>query len=123
MATAAHDLQQDNWVRVGPFELTVADSVDALWYMPDDAGDLIVAAGNVLAGPLDRQAVIGDKVNIIVMGTVYAKASGAITAGAAVTVDSAGKVKAATVGTDQVHGYALHTCTADGDIISVVKTA
>jgi uncharacterized Ntn-hydrolase superfamily protein len=123
MATAASHLQNDFHHLHGPCKQTVADSVDGLWYMPDTNGDLIVAAGNVLAGPLDRAAKVGDYVNIVVQGKVPAIASGAITAGAAVTVDSAGKVKAATVGTDQVHGYCLKTCTTDGDRISVFKTA
>jgi uncharacterized Ntn-hydrolase superfamily protein len=121
MATAPSHLETDFWHIHGPCKLTVADSVDCLWYMPDTNNDMIVAAGNVLCGPLLNRAKVGDQVSIVVTGKVLAKASGAITAGAAVTVDSAGKIKAASVGSDQVHGYALKTCTTDGDIISVLK--
>ena len=124
MATAAAKLKGQPLFTTGPYKMTVADSVDGLWYMPDTNGDLIVAAGNVLCGALQKRAKVGDYVSLVVLGEVTAIASGAITAGAAVTVDSAGKVKAATVGTDQVHGYNCgHTCTTDGDVISVLKTA
>ena len=123
MATALTKARTQPLLTIGPYKMTVADSVDALWYMPDTNGDLIVAAGNVLCGALQKRAKVGDSVSLVVLGEVLAKASGAITAAAAITVDSAGKIKAATVGTDQVHGYALTTCTTDGDILSVLKTA
>jgi hypothetical protein len=123
MATALAKARTQPVLTTGPYTMTVADSVDALWYMPDTNGDLIVAAGNVLCGALQKRAKVGDKVSLVVIGEVLAKASGAITAGAAIVCDSAGKIKAATVGTDHVHGFALTTCTTDGDILSVLKTS
>jgi hypothetical protein len=123
MATAAHNLAMQNGLIFGPFKMTVADSVDNLLYMPDVNGDLIVAAGNVLCGWVERQCKIGEHVSLVLTGVRPAKASGAITAGAAVTVDSAGKIKAATVGTDHVHGFALHTTDTDNDVVTFVKSS
>jgi hypothetical protein len=126
MATAASKLVNQPCQIIGGFKMSVADSVDALWYMPTTNGtDLIVAAGNVFCGALQKKAKVGDGVSLIVTGVVQAVGSGAITpVGGAITVDSGGKIKMASVGTDQVHGYLIGpVSTTDGDVVSVMKIA
>ena len=67
MATVASKLRNQPAIIMGGFKMSVADSVDALWYMPADAaGNLIVAAGNVLCGALQKRAKVGDGVSLIV---------------------------------------------------------
>jgi hypothetical protein len=124
MATVASKLRNQPAIIAGGFKMSVADSVDALWYMPASNGtDLIVAAGNVFCGALQKKAKVGDGVSLIVTGEVQAVGSGAITpANVAITCDSGGKIKVATVGTDQVHGYLIGpVSTTDGDVVSVMK--
>jgi hypothetical protein len=132
MATAPSHLKGEHYVVTGPYQLSVADSVNGLLYMPDASnppsatavGKLIVAAGNVYCGWLERGAKIGDKVSLIITGRGPAIASGAIAAYAAVTPDSAGKCKTGTVGTDHIIGFNDGPATTtDGDIFTLAKLA
>ncbi len=119
-------LEQNPQFEQGGFTMTVADSVDGLAYTPDASGNLVVqtASPPTLGVYLQKRAKVGDKVTGIVTGTVIAKASGAITVGYAATYDAAGKIKAATIGTDQVVGYVWPIAAInDGDIVSMVKVS
>lgn len=127
MATAPTHIKGEHFVTTGPYKMSIADSVDGYLYMPqaaasDGVRNLIVAAGNVLCGWLKNKALIGDNVSLVITGSGPAIASGVIAINAPVTVDSAGKCKAATVGTDQVHGYNDGPATTtDGDIFTLLK--
>jgi hypothetical protein len=126
MATAASHLKGEHIFVTSPFTMSVADSVDGLLYMPDASNPrkLIVAAGNVFCGFLMKKAKIGDSVSLIIIGSGPAVASGAISAYAPVTVDSGGKCKAASVGSDQVIGYNDGPATTtDGDVFTLTKIA
>jgi hypothetical protein len=124
MATAPSHIKMQKGEITGPYTQSVAATVDGLLYMPNasSAGNLIVAAGNVLCGWPERRAAVGDKISLVLTGSGPAIASGAIALYAAVTVDSAGKCKTATVGTDQVHGWNDGPATTtDGDIFTLRK--
>lgn len=126
MATAPTHIKSDEIFVTGPYTMSVADSVDGLLYMPDPSNvrKLIVAAGNVFCGFLNRKAKVGDSVGLIVIGSGPAVASGAIAAYAAVTVDTAGKCKTGTPGTDNIIGYNDGPATTtDGDVFTLTKTA
>ena len=107
------------------FHMSVADSVDGLAYVPDANGDLIVASvTDNFAVYLLNRAKVGDPVTGIVLGTVTAKASGAIGVGKAATLDDYGKIKAAAVATDLIIGFVYPiAAVSDGDIVSLIKTA
>jgi hypothetical protein len=124
MATAPSHLKTQPLLTLPGYTMTVADCVDGLWYMPDAMGNLIVAAGNVLCGVPNKRAKVNDPCSVVFLGVVLATASGAISTGVAVTCDSGGKIKAASVGTDQVHGFLMGPATTtDGDICSVLKVS
>lgn len=124
MATDPTVLKSGDYHTIGPFKMTVADSVDGLLYMPDANGDLIVAAGNCFCGVPERRAKVGEYVSIRVRGLMVVTASAAINAQAPVVVSAGGKVATATVGTDQVHGWLVGpACTADGDVITIYKVS
>lgn len=126
MATAPTVLKSGEGLVIGPFIQSVADSVDGLLYMedPSNAGHLIVAAGAHLCGVPTRRAKVGEYVSLRVSGLMVATASGVIAVNGPITPDSAGKIKAATIGSDDVMGYLVGpACTTDGDIVSIVKRA
>lgn len=126
MATAPTHIKAEHGIVDGPFTMSVADSVDGLLYMPDasNVGKLIVAAGNVYCGFLSKRAKVGDSVSLIVTGRGPAVASGAIAAYAPVTVDTAGKCKTGTPGTDNIIGYNDGPATTtDGDVFTLAKIA
>lgn len=130
MATHSH-LKGEQYAIDGPFEMSVADSVDGLLYMPDPANPpganvakLIVATGNVYCGWLQKRAKVGDKVSLIITGRGAATASGVIAAYGAVTPDSAGKCKLGTVGSDHIIGFNDGPATTtDGDVFTLAKNA
>lgn len=127
MATAPTNIKTEKGVVTGPYKMSIADSVDGLLYMPqaaasDGVRNLIVAAGNVLCGWPERRAKISENVSLVITGRGPAIASGVIAINAPVTVDSAGKCKAGTPGTDQIHGYNDGPATTtDGDIFTLLK--
>lgn len=130
MATAASKLKYMPWTTLGGFKQTVADSVDGYWYTPDTNGDLTLAgaaAGNQLCGPPTKRLKVGDAGSLLITGVCQAVGATAITpVGAAICVDTTatGKIRMATPGTDQIHGYLLGpVSTTDGDIVTVVKVA
>ena len=118
-------LGQEETLTIAKFHMSVADSVDGLAYVPDVNGDLVVAsATDNFAVYLVRRAKVGDVAEGVVLGTVQAKASGAIGCGKAATLDDNGKIKAAVVGTDNVIGYVYPVAAVnDGDMVTLVKTA
>ena len=128
MATAASHIKMQHGEITGPYTMSVADSVDGLLYMPNasSAGNLIVAAGNVLCGWPERRVANGGKVSLVLTGSGPAQAgstnSGVIALYAAVTVDTAGQCKVATVGTDQVIGWNDGPATTtQGDVFTLRK--
>jgi hypothetical protein len=126
MSTAPTHIKSEQIFVTGPYAMSVADSVDGLLYMPDASNPrkLIVAAGNVFCGFLAKRAKVGDPVSLVVVGSGPAVASGAIAAYAPVTVDTAGKCKTGTPGTDNIIGYNDGPATTtDGDVFTLVKTA
>jgi hypothetical protein len=126
MSTAPTHIKSQRVLVTSPYTMSVADSVDGLLYMPDASNvrKLIVAAGNVLCGFLERRAKVGDGVSLIVVGEGPAVASGAIAVYAPVAVDTAGKCKTGTPGTDTIIGYNDGPATTtDGDIFSLIKIA
>ena len=126
MSTAPTHIKSESIFETGPYTMSVADSVDGLLYMPDASNPrkLIVAAGNVFCGFLNKKAKVGDPVGLIVIGSGPAVASGAIAAYAAVTVDTAGKCKTGTPGTDNIIGYNDGPATTtDGDVFTLTKIA
>ena len=129
MATAPTHIKAQKLLVTGPYKMSVADSVDGLLYMPDAAAsdgirNLIVAAGNVLCGFLDKRAKVGDNVSLVILGSGPAVASGVIAINAPVTVDTAGKCKTGTPGTDNIIGFNDGPATtADGDIFTLIKIA
>lgn len=79
--------------------------------------------GMVLSDPLKETFAVGDKVTVALLGVVaLAKASAAITAGAALQYAySTGKVATnASVGTNTTVGIALENAAADGDLLRVL---
>jgi hypothetical protein len=131
-AVLATRVKGDRRVVTGPYQLSAADSVDGLLYMPDASnppsattpGLLIVAAGNVLCGWLERKGKIGDKLSLVITGSGPAVASGVIAAYGAVKCDSAGKCAAGTVGTDHIIGFNDGKATGqDGDRFTLRKLA
>lgn len=135
MATAPSHLKGEHYVVTGPYALSVADSVDALLYMPDPSNPpgatpakLIVAAGNVYCGWLKNNAKVGDHVSLVVTGRGPAKASstnsGVIAAYALVAVDTGGACRVGVAGTDYIIGFndGPATTTA-GDIFTLAKLA
>ena len=117
-------LSTQNTLVLNGFTMTVADSVDGLAYVADASGNLTVAPdGTKAVFYLTKRAKVGDKVAVIAIGEVIAKASGAIAVGGPCTPDANGKMKAATIGTDQVVGWARQATTNDGDIFTMVKVA
>ena len=126
MSTAPTHIKSQPGAIYGPYYMSVADSVDGLLYMPDASNvtKLIVAAGNVYCGFLEKRAKIGDSVSLIVTGRGPAVASGAIAVYDPVTVDTAGKCKTGTPGTDTIIGYNDGPATTTtGDIFTLVKVA
>lgn len=126
MATAPTHIKAEHIFVTSPYTMSVADSVDGLLYMPDPSNvrKLIVAAGNVFCGFLSNKAKVGDPVSLVIVGSGPAVASGAIAAYAAVTVDTAGKCKTGTVGTDHIIGFNDGPATTtDGDVFTLTKTA
>lgn len=125
MATAPTVLKSSEGATLGPFEQSVADTVDGLLYMEDTAnpGKLIVAAGNVLCGVPTKRAAVGEKVTLRVSGAMVVKASAAIAAGPTpIKCDAAGKVATGTPGTDHIIGFLVGpACTADGDFVTIFK--
>ena len=131
MATALSHAKTEIGIVDGPFEMSVADSVDGLLYMPDPSNPpgatpakLIVAAGNVYCGFLQKRAKVGDKVSLVITGRGIAICSAAIAAYAAVKCDSAGKCATGTVGTDHIIGFNDGPATTtDGDAFTLAKNA
>lgn len=126
MSTAPTKIKSEQGMVDGPFTMSVADSVDGLLYMPDPSnpGKLIVAAGNVYCGFLTKKAKVGDGVSLVITGRGPAVASGAIAAYAPVTVDTGGKCKTGTPGTDNIIGYNDGAATTtDGDVFTLAKIA
>lgn len=131
MATAPTHIKGEHIFVTGPYKMSVADSVDGLLYMPDAAAsdgvrNLIVAAGNAV-GPCGfptRRAKVGDNVSLVVIGSGPAIASGVIAINALVTLDTSGKCKTGTAGTDNIIGYNDGPATTtDGDIFTLIKIA
>lgn len=129
MSTSPTHIKGEHIYVTGPYKMSAANSVDGLLYMPDAAAsdgvrNLIVAAGNAVgpSGFLQKKALIGDNVSLVVIGSGPATASGVIAINGPVALDSAGKCKAATTGTDQVIGWNDGPATTtDGDIFTLIK--
>ena len=87
------------------------------------AGTVKVAttpATDTLVGILMNDPASGEAAEVAVLGVVRAAAEASVTAGAALTCSSTGRVKATTTDLHQVVGYALEASSSAGDLINIV---
>jgi len=78
------------------------------------------AATDTLVGILMNDPASGEAAEVAVLGVVRAAAEASVTAGAALTCSSTGRVKATTTDLNQVVGYALEASATAGDLINIV---
>jgi hypothetical protein len=81
---------------------------------------LSAAATDVHIGVLQNTPASGEAATVRFLGTSKVVAGAAITKGAYVAADSAGKAAATTTDKDNSIGVALEAAAADGDIIEVL---
>ena len=84
------------------------------------ANTVVLAAADtdVFFGTLERGAISGQPVHVQIAGMAKVRAGAAITAGARVSSDAAGKAKTGAVA-DMILGTAVETAAADTEIIWV----
>lgn len=87
----------------------------------DDNVDL-AGAGEAVIGVVQNNPAITEQADVMLLGTTKIVAGAAITKGAYVKSDSAGKAVATTTDRDKSFGRALTTAGADGDIIEIILT-
>ena len=85
------------------------------------SGIALCGAGEAALGVLQNDPVSGQAADVLVMGVSRCIAGAAVTAGAKVMSDAAGKAITAT-STNQACGVALTAAAADGDLISILVT-
>ena len=106
----------DNGVTIAAADLSAAQFKCVVF---SATGVAVAGAGVNADGILQGSPVAGDPANVMHQGTSKAVAGAAITAGAEVASDAAGKVVTA-VSTDFILGKALEAAAADGEIITVL---
>ncbi len=96
------------------YRVVKLDAADDSVALATDVADPLLG---VSAEPADVQA--GERIDVTFSGIVEVEASAAIAKGAWLTVDTAGRVKAVAMDSDERIGRALTAAVATGDVISI----